>query len=218
MQNVVCYGFVKLSILAFYRRIFVVSERSSFDIATRVMAVVVFLWTITFILLVIFACPQSVSASWGTAAQQNEYCLAIGYTSLEGLAGSDLILDLILISMPIVPIWRLHMSLPRKLAVTGIMMLGAASIGASVARLVLYVQTQSAKIAHIPVDFDRTLLSPHHFFLAILTPAALKKSSPSICSGACSSPAWHSSPRACLRSATCLQAMARRAWAAVYCA
>ena len=59
----------------------------------------------------------------------------------------------------------------KKIAVTGIMMLGAAlvtamkvlphstliccrSLAASIARLVLYLQTQQAAIQEIPVDFD----------------------------------------------------------------
>ena len=65
----------------------------------------------------------------------------------------------------------------KKIAVTGIMMLGAASVmtakihfpiplisdrslAASIARLVLYLQTQKAAIEEIPVDFDGTALPP----------------------------------------------------------
>lgn len=97
----VCYGFVKLSIIAFYRRIFVVNKRTTFDIITQVTAVVIFLWVITFILIIIFPCENHIDNNWGTAAQQGEHCLKIGYTSLEGLAASDFIIDVVLITLPI---------------------------------------------------------------------------------------------------------------------
>ena len=115
--------------------------------------------------------------NWGSSYDQDLYCLTIGYTSLVGLAGSDLILDVFLIILPLpmvrklttpyvvyVPdllreqIWNLRMANAKKVGVTGIMLLGAAyvsrrsngclvsltsrsSLAASIARLVLYVQT-----------------------------------------------------------------------------
>ncbi|CAD6576753.1 MAG: hypothetical protein ASARMPRED_007869 [Alectoria sarmentosa] len=153
----VCYGFVKLSIVAFYRRIFVVNKRTTFDIITRVTGVVIFLWVFTFILIIIFPCGSHIDNNWGTAAQQEAHCLVIGYTSLEGLAASDFIIDVVLLALPIPMIWSLRMTPVKKIAVTGIMMLGAASLAASIARLVLYLQTQQAAIQEIPVDFDESI-------------------------------------------------------------
>jgi hypothetical protein len=124
---VVCYGLIKLSILAFYRQIFVVNQKNSiFNRIVIVAAWVIFLWTITFILIVIFPCGVHVDNNWGTASQQIAHCLVIGYTSLDGLAASDFILDLFLICLPLPMIWRLHMRNSRKWAVSGIMLLGAA--------------------------------------------------------------------------------------------
>lgn len=40
-------------------------------------------------------------ANWGTPAAQEAYCAVIGHTSEEGLAGSDLILDMVSIILPI---------------------------------------------------------------------------------------------------------------------
>ena len=97
----ICYGFVKISIIAFYRRIFATNKRTIFDIVTKITMVVVFLWVITFILIIVFPCGIHVDANWGPPVQQLAYCQSIGYTSLEGLAGSDLILDVALIVLPI---------------------------------------------------------------------------------------------------------------------
>ncbi|MCJ1314966.1 hypothetical protein MMC15_000280 [Xylographa vitiligo] len=116
LLTVTCYGLVKLSILAFYRRLFVTNKRT-----------------------------------------RDLYCLTIGYTSLVGLAGSDLILDVFLIILPLPMIWNLRMANAKKVGVTGIMLLGAASLAASIARLVLYVQTQAAAEAMVPVDFDEEI-------------------------------------------------------------
>lgn len=94
-------GFIKLSIIAFYRRIFVTQKNSVFDIVTKIFALVIFLWTMTFILIDIFACGGHVTASWGSLDEQSKYCDTIGYTSEEGFAVSDLIIDVFVIASPL---------------------------------------------------------------------------------------------------------------------
>ncbi len=98
---VICYGFVKISIVCFYRRIFVPWKRTLFEITTTVVSVIMFLWSLTFILIIIFDCGAHLFANWGSPASQEAYCATIGHTSEEGLAGSDLILDVVLIILPI---------------------------------------------------------------------------------------------------------------------
>ena len=98
---VICYGFVKISIVCFYRRIFVPWKRTLFEITTTVVNVILFLWSLTFILIIIFDCEAHLFANWGSPAAQEAYCAAIGHTSEEGLAGSDLILDVVLIILSI---------------------------------------------------------------------------------------------------------------------
>ena len=98
---VICYGFVKTSIVYFYRRIFVAHKRTFFSIITHVVNLVLVLWSITFILIIIFPCGKHVYANWGTPASQIAYCKKIGHTSEEGLAGSDLILDFVLLILPV---------------------------------------------------------------------------------------------------------------------
>lgn len=98
---VICYGLVKMSIVYFYRRIFVSHKHTIFDVITHIVNAVMFLWSLTFILMVIFDCGSHVFANWGPAVDQEAYCAAIGHTMEEGLAGSDLILDVVLIILPI---------------------------------------------------------------------------------------------------------------------
>lgn len=99
-------GFIKLSIIAFYRRIFVTRKNSAFDIVTKTLALVIFLWTFTFLLIDIFACGGHVTANWGSLEEQNKYCDTIGYTSLEGFAVSDLIIDIFVLASPLPLVWR----------------------------------------------------------------------------------------------------------------
>ena len=94
-------GFIKLSIIAFYRRIFVTGQKQIFDIVTKILAWVIFLWTITFILIDIFACGRHVTANWGSLSEQSKYCDTIGYTSEEGFAVSDTIIDVFIIASPL---------------------------------------------------------------------------------------------------------------------
>ena len=94
------YCFVKTSIVYFYRRIFVTHKNTIFDIMTKMTIVVILLWTLTFILEVIFGCGSHLDANWGSSAAQHLYCSKIGYTSELGLGGSDLALDVILLVFP----------------------------------------------------------------------------------------------------------------------
>lgn len=94
------YGFIKLSIVAFYRRIFVTHRGFAVDLLTKITSVVIILWTFTFIMLIVFACGKHVWANWGSTGDQLLYC-PVAFTSEYGLAISDLILDCFIFLMPL---------------------------------------------------------------------------------------------------------------------
>lgn len=94
------YGFIKLSIVAFYRRIFLTHRGSITDILTQATSVVIILWTFTFIMLIVFACGKHFWANWGSTGDQLVYC-PVAFTSEYGLAISDLILDAFIFLMPL---------------------------------------------------------------------------------------------------------------------
>ena len=94
------YGFIKLSIVAFYRRIFVTHRGFAVDLLTKATSVVIVLWTFTFIMLIVFACGKHFWANWGATGDQLIYC-PVAFTSEYGLAISDLILDAFTFLMPI---------------------------------------------------------------------------------------------------------------------
>ncbi|KAI9728970.1 MAG: hypothetical protein M1828_000055 [Chrysothrix sp. TS-e1954] len=154
---VVCYGFIKISIVYFYRRIFIVSKRSSFNLVTHIFNVILFLWSVTFVLIVIFPCGRHVDVSWGPPDQQELWCQKIGHTSEEGLTTSDFILDIFLLLLPLPLIWKLHMSITRRLQVTGIIILGLSAIAASAVRLSIYYEVTEANIAGEEIDNNQAI-------------------------------------------------------------
>ena len=101
----IAYGSIKLSIIFFYRRIFVPQRGTVFDIVCTVTIVVVFLWTLAFILMIIFPCGALLWPNWGSTGDQLALCPII-FTSEYGLVVSDLILDfwVILLPLPLVSI------------------------------------------------------------------------------------------------------------------
>ena len=94
------YCFVKTSIVFFFRRLFVTHKNAAFDVITKATIGIIFLWTLTFILEIIFACGSHFAANWGSPVAQDLYCSKIGFTSTEGLTVSDLALDVILLVLP----------------------------------------------------------------------------------------------------------------------
>lgn len=92
-------GFIKLSLVFFYRQIFVVHKGERVDIVLIITAVVVVLWALSFILLIIFPCGKHIWINWSSAAIQSARC-PISLNSEYGLAISDLITDLWIFILP----------------------------------------------------------------------------------------------------------------------
>ena len=93
-------GFIKLSILSFYRRVFVTNRGTTTDIITKLSMSVVSLWTIAFVLLTTFCCGTKFAANWGSISEQLQNC-PVGSTNKYGLAVSDLMLDLFIFILPL---------------------------------------------------------------------------------------------------------------------
>ena len=67
------YGAIELSVLFFYRRLFVVNRNTLFDIVTEVAIVVATLWTIAFFFLTIY-CGIHIDAIWENVIRAAEVC------------------------------------------------------------------------------------------------------------------------------------------------
>ena len=94
------YGFLKLSITFFYRRIFVSARGTLFDWATKITIAIVIMWTIGFVFATIFNCGTHVSAIWANVQHDLAYCADSKYFT-RALVVSDLITDVIVLCLPL---------------------------------------------------------------------------------------------------------------------
>ena len=97
MQQPLAFGIIKLSVLFVYRRIF---RGKTFDIVSKVMLGILTVWTIGYFFASVFVCKTAFWAIWGNLEQYLAHCGQT--TSLpESLAISDVILDVMVLSIPI---------------------------------------------------------------------------------------------------------------------
>ncbi|KAI1116642.1 hypothetical protein F5Y14DRAFT_448801 [Nemania sp. NC0429] len=149
------YAFVKASIVLFCRRIFISHRGSAFDWASRIVIALIVLWSAGFLIGgLIFGCGKNVGLHWAPL-QAIEVAGCDVVTPEIALVISDLILDLIIIVLPLPSIWGLNMSSHRKVAITGIFLVGLTSIAASAARAAIYLVTLYAGYG-AGYDIDRT--------------------------------------------------------------
>ena len=112
-MQILSLGFIKLSFVMFYRRIFYTGMRTWFSISTVVMGVMIITWTIVFFFIFILDCGSHPSKEWGTVDGIIKYCPdALNNHMAVGI--SDSIMDLFIIAMPLptvsIPVRR-HVSL-----------------------------------------------------------------------------------------------------------
>ena len=94
------FGLVKLSIVFFYRRIFCSFSRGAFDIATKIMIVIILLWTIGFTLALVFECGDRFWALFGSAQNLIQYCVKTLQLA-QAFVISDVITDLMILCLPL---------------------------------------------------------------------------------------------------------------------
>ncbi|KAL8993641.1 MAG: hypothetical protein Q9169_006190 [Polycauliona sp. 2 TL-2023] len=94
------YGFIKLSVIYFYRRIFVKGTPDSrFNIVTHVTSAIVIVWTIVFFFMEIFKRGSYVPDNWGPLIKATQGIN--GAVLNNGLFISDFITDLWIVLLPI---------------------------------------------------------------------------------------------------------------------
>ena len=97
---IAAYGFIKISALCFYRRIFNVNSRSWFYRVTQLFIVIVIVWTVAFYFAFAFVCGKHFSAYWGNVLVSGKYC-PHGLQINEGLLVSDFITDVAVLCVPL---------------------------------------------------------------------------------------------------------------------
>lgn len=98
--TIFAFGFIKLSICFFYRRLFVPTTNTVFDWVTTMSIVIIVLWTFSFTTGFIFSCGTHFSAGWGSVEDYKTYCAVA--TNLDSpFVVSDLITDVIVLCLPL---------------------------------------------------------------------------------------------------------------------
>ncbi|KAI1412050.1 hypothetical protein F5Y13DRAFT_180402 [Hypoxylon sp. FL1857] len=139
IQVLTCFshGSIKTSIIFFARRIFVSHRYSPFDRASWILIILSIAWSATFLAIVIFSCGKNLPLRWAPIQSVDGQECGISKPQ-EALVISDFILDFFIIILPIPSVWSLNMSWGKKLAVTGMFLVGIMSLAASTAQLVIY--------------------------------------------------------------------------------
>lgn len=120
------------------------------------MISVVIVWTVAFFFANMLQCIP-LSLNWTGLGGNNFQCIDENMMYL-GQAFSDVITDVMILSMPLPCIWALQMSKKCKVAICGVFLLGALTVAASVTRLVF---TYKIAAATLTGDMDLTyLLTP----------------------------------------------------------
>lgn len=94
------FAFVKSSAVFFFRRIFVSHRGTTMDWASTIMLVLINLWSVSFLIALIFGCGKNVAIHWGPL-QQLEASGCDGITPEEANLISDPILDFFILVLPL---------------------------------------------------------------------------------------------------------------------
>jgi hypothetical protein len=91
------FGFTKLSILFFYRRIF---RGLAFDIVSWTLIAVSVGWTISFFFATVFDCGTNIERNWGNVLDVQTKCINNFKLYLD-LAITDVVVDVLILLTPI---------------------------------------------------------------------------------------------------------------------
>ena len=117
------YGMMKLSVLFFYRRIFIVQER--FRVLNDIMIALITAWTVSFFFAEIFICGAHPKVQWSNDPK-DKTCDGQTWLNLC-FSITDVIGDILVVSMPLPCINMLQLRRREKIGLFGIFFLGTLS-------------------------------------------------------------------------------------------
>ena len=114
------FGTIKLSVLLLYRRLFV---GRLFNLYSLALCGVIVLWSLSFFFAFAFQCGTDIVNWWTSPATIEAYC---DNTSalIVAFSISDVVTDIMILTIPLPIVWRLQMSTANKVGLTGIFLLG----------------------------------------------------------------------------------------------
>ena len=123
MCSMVTYSFtitmVKLSILMLYRRIFTTSD---FRQKILVVGSVCIVWCLLSIFIYVFGC-RPFSAAFDIELLFTYHCINL-QTFIWAITACNVGLDVVVLSLPIHQVWKLQLSVRKKISVSAVFLLG----------------------------------------------------------------------------------------------
>lgn len=113
----ICLPLIKISILLLYRSIF---PTYGFTVATNVVGAFVIAWGTACLLVSIFSCVP-IRGFWDITTPSK--CISTREFFM-GISIPNIIMDVTILALPMGKVWHLQMSRGRRLAVSGMFLLG----------------------------------------------------------------------------------------------
>ncbi|KAI9666608.1 MAG: hypothetical protein M1821_004544 [Bathelium mastoideum] len=130
------FGTAKLSVIFFYRRIF---TGKVFNVISISMVAIVCVWTLGFFFAILFRCGTHFWALWAPLIYLLQNCY-LSTPMFQAFTISDVITDVLILTIPVYWVSKLKMPLTQRVGVCGVFLLGAVTVAAGVARLVIFIQ------------------------------------------------------------------------------
>ena len=126
---------IKLSILSFYKRLF---PTRKFGIAVYIVCAFVIMWFITFFFATLLQ-QVPIYGNWTIPGiQEFSGTIIDAHAMYVCAAALEILLDLVILTLPLFVIWKLQMHREQKMLVTGIFLLGALYVSTPHLRLRAY--------------------------------------------------------------------------------
>ncbi|KAI9792921.1 MAG: hypothetical protein M1816_001243 [Peltula sp. TS41687] len=136
LVQIAALGFIKLSILFLYRRIF---RGRVFEITSRIAIGFTIAWTVAFLVAYLSACGTNFWAYYSSLAALQENCVDT-FKLMLTLAVTDVMVDLFILGIPIPFVFALQLPLQRKIAVCAILMLGTLATACGITRMAIFAE------------------------------------------------------------------------------
>ncbi|TGO44540.1 hypothetical protein BCON_0501g00010 [Botryotinia convoluta] len=144
-------GFVKLSLILFYRRVFTRNAAPRFNIITWFMILIIIIWMLSFFFSILFICGTDFSAYWTSTIVEKAHCVDTDKLH-NAFAISDVVTDFVIISLPVPMVCVLFLF--KQINLTS---KPQSTIAASIVRMIVFIQATA-------VNYD-----PHADFEFICT-------------------------------------------------
>lgn len=149
----ITFGVIKISVIMAYRRIF---RGRGFNIASLCMMVVCTLLALSFLITSALQCHVR---NWNLKYLEwshRKHCIQ-AEISWSGYAIADVLTDLVLLLFPVPLVWKLQLTMSKKISVLLVFLLGSLSTAVGIVRMVVILY-----FTYGAFDFDQTwnLFSP----------------------------------------------------------